>query len=42
LDDFDLRSQAEADPEAVVARVPALVLDRAAEIKLKHDRKFFL
>lgn len=27
LDDFDLRAQAEADPEAVVARAPALVLD---------------
>ena len=27
LDDFDLRTQAEADPEAVVARAPALVLD---------------
>lgn len=27
LDDFDLRAQAEADPEAVVARAPALILD---------------
>lgn len=27
LDDFDLRTQAEADPEAVVRRAPALVLD---------------
>lgn len=27
LDDFDLRTQAEADPESVVARAPALVLD---------------
>ena len=27
LDDFDLRMQAEAEPEAVVARAPALVLD---------------
>ena len=27
LDDFDLRMQAEADPESVVARAPALVLD---------------
>ncbi|OGA43890.1 MAG: ATPase [Betaproteobacteria bacterium RIFCSPLOWO2_12_FULL_62_13] len=27
FDDFDLRVQAEADPEAVVARAPALVLD---------------
>ena len=27
LDDFDLRVQAEADPEAVIARAPALVLD---------------
>lgn len=27
LDDFDLRAQAQADPEAVVARAPALVLD---------------
>lgn len=27
LDDFDLRAQAKADPEAVVARAPALVLD---------------
>ena len=27
LDDFDLRAQAEADPEAVVARAPTLVLD---------------
>jgi uncharacterized protein len=27
LDDFDLRSQAEADPEAVVARAPALIID---------------
>jgi predicted AAA+ superfamily ATPase len=27
LDDFDLRSQAEAEPEAVVARAPTLVLD---------------
>lgn len=26
LDDFDLRAQAEADPEALVARAPALVL----------------
>lgn len=29
LDDFDLRQQAEADPESVVARAPALVLDEA-------------
>lgn len=27
LDDFDLRTQAEAEPEAVVARAPSLVLD---------------
>lgn len=27
LDDFDLRAQAQADPEAVVTRAPALVLD---------------
>lgn len=27
LDDFDLRTQAQADPEAVVTRAPALVLD---------------
>ena len=27
LDDFDLRTQAEADPDAVVARAPSLVLD---------------
>ena len=27
LDDFDLRTQAQADPESVVARAPALVLD---------------
>ncbi len=27
LDDFDLRAQAEAEPEAVVARAPSLVLD---------------
>jgi hypothetical protein len=27
LDDFDLRTQAETDPEAVVERAPALVLD---------------
>lgn len=27
LDDFDLRAQAESDPEAVVARAPALVID---------------
>jgi predicted AAA+ superfamily ATPase len=27
LDDFDLRSQAEAEPEAVVARAPTLVLE---------------
>lgn len=27
LDDFDLRTQAEADPEAVLERAPALVLD---------------
>ncbi len=27
LDDFDLRTQAESDPEAVVSRAPALVLD---------------
>mgnify|MGYP001184946950 FL=1 len=27
LDDFDLRMQAEADPESVVARAPALILD---------------
>jgi hypothetical protein len=26
-DDFDLRARADADPEAVVARAPALVLD---------------
>lgn len=27
LDDFDLRTQAESDPEAVVARAPSLILD---------------
>ena len=27
LDDFDLRMQAEADPESLVARAPALILD---------------
>jgi predicted AAA+ superfamily ATPase len=34
LDDFDLRTQAEADPEAVVARAPALVLD---EVQRSRD-----
>jgi predicted AAA+ superfamily ATPase len=34
LDDFDLRAQAEADPEAVVARGPALVLD---EVQRSRD-----
>jgi hypothetical protein len=34
LDDFDLRAQAEADPEAVVARAPALVLD---EVQRSRD-----
>lgn len=33
LDDFDLRAQAEADPEAVVARAPALVLDEVQRAK---------
>ena len=34
LDDFDLRAQAEVDPEAVVARAPALVLD---EVQRSRD-----
>ena len=34
FDDFDLRMQAEADPEAVVARAPALVLD---EVQRSRD-----
>lgn len=34
LDDFDLRAQAEADPEAVVTRAPALVLD---EVQRSRD-----
>jgi predicted AAA+ superfamily ATPase len=34
LDDFDLRTQAETDPEAVVARAPALVLD---EVQRSRD-----
>ncbi len=34
FDDFDLRVQAEADPEAVVARAPALVLD---EVQRSRD-----
>ena len=34
LDDFDLRAQAEADPEAVVDRAPALVLD---EVQRSRD-----
>ena len=33
LDDFDLRQQAEADPQAIVARAPALVLDEAQRAK---------
>ncbi len=32
LDDFDLRVQAQADPEAVVARAPALVLDEVQRV----------
>lgn len=41
LDDFELRAQAEADPEAVVARAPALVLDevqRARELLIAVKR----
>jgi predicted AAA+ superfamily ATPase len=34
LDDFDLRAQADADPEAVVVRAPALVLD---EVQRSRD-----
>jgi predicted AAA+ superfamily ATPase len=34
LDDFDLRLQADAEPEAVVARAPALVLD---EVQRSRD-----
>lgn len=34
LDDFDLRTQAESDPESVVARAPALVLD---EVQRSRD-----
>jgi predicted AAA+ superfamily ATPase len=34
LDDFDLRAQAAADPEAIVARAPALILD---EIQRARD-----
>lgn len=41
LDDFDLRAQAEVDPEAVVARAPALVLaevQRARELLIAVKR----
>jgi uncharacterized protein len=41
LDDFDLRMQAEADPESVVARAPKLVLDevqRAADLLIAVKR----
>lgn len=34
LDDFDLRTQVDADPEAVVARAPALILD---EVQRSRD-----
>lgn len=34
LDDFDLRAMATTDPEAVVARAPALILD---EVQRAHD-----
>jgi predicted AAA+ superfamily ATPase len=33
LDDFDLRSQAEANPEAVVERAPALIIDEVQRAK---------
>ncbi len=33
LDDFDLRTQAEADPDSVVARAPALILDEVQRAK---------
>lgn len=33
LDDFDLRTQAQADPEAVVARAPALVIDEVQRVR---------
>lgn len=33
LDDFDLRTQAEADPEAVVERAPALVIDEVQRVR---------
>jgi hypothetical protein len=41
LDDFDLRMQAEADPESVVARAPALILDevqRARDLLIAIQR----
>jgi uncharacterized protein len=33
MDDFDLRTQAEADPETVVARAPALILDEVQRVR---------
>lgn len=41
LDDFDLRSQAEVDPEAVVARAPKLIIDevqRARDVLIAVKR----
>ena len=41
LDDFDLRMQAEADPESLVARAPALILDevqRARDLLIAIQR----
>ena len=41
FDDFDLRAQAESDPESVVARAPSLVLDevqRAREVLIAVKR----
>jgi predicted AAA+ superfamily ATPase len=42
LDDFDLRSQGRADPEAVVARAAALILDevqRARDLLIAVNRR---
>jgi hypothetical protein len=39
LDDFDLRAQAEADPESVVGRAPALVLDEVQRTRGPDDRR---